>query len=131
MRSELVRGEWLVWLIAAVVMLPGRPSAAQEPLLLDTTCGHLELYCISLFSTSRAMEATGRAILARPDTPFGVAVSREGRQRYLIDLTIEGLPPPQDLGPYTTYVVWATTPELSPIYNLGTVGKGQFELGEV
>ena len=131
MRSELVRGEWLVWLIAAVVMLPGRPSAAQEPLLLDTRCGHLELYCISLFSTSRAMEATGRAILARPETPFGVAVSREGRQRYLIDLTIEGLPPPQDLGPYTTYVVWATTPELSPIYNLGTVGNGQFELGEV
>jgi len=84
-----------------------------------------------LYSTSRAADATGRAVLARPPTPFGVAVTREGRQRYLIDLTIEGLPPPEDLGPYTTYVVWATTPELKPIFNLGIVGNGRFETGEV
>ncbi|GMQ81759.1 MAG: hypothetical protein BMS9Abin05_1194 [Rhodothermia bacterium] len=141
MRSELVRGRWLAWLIATVAMLPVRPSVAQEllpqeillreSLPLNTSCGLLDLYCISLFSTPRALQATGRAVLARPRTPFGVAVSRDGRQRYLIDLTIEGLPPPEDLGPYTTYVVWATTPELKPIYNLGTAGNGQFELREV
>ncbi|HAC07273.1 MAG TPA: hypothetical protein DCF71_15600 [Gemmatimonadetes bacterium] len=90
-----------------------------------------DLFCIDLFSTARAGDATGVATLTRPWSPFGVTVTAEGRHRHELTAWIAGLPDPATLGPYTTYVAWATPLVLDPVLRLGEVGNGLNELGEV
>ena len=89
------------------------------------------MHCIDLFSTARAGDATGVATLTRPWSPFGVTVTAEGRHRHELTAWIAGLPDPATLGPYTTYVAWATPLVLDPVLRLGEVGNGLNELGEV
>ena len=50
---------------------------------------------------------------------------------YDVLFDLQGLPDPASLGPYTTYVAWATTPQLNPVVKLGTVGNGSATLGRV
>ena len=90
-----------------------------------------DLFCIDLFSTARAGSATGVAALTRPWSPFGVTVTAEGRHRHQLTAWIAGLPDPATLGPYTTYVAWATPLVLDPVVRLAEVGNGRNELGEV
>ena len=90
-----------------------------------------DLFCIDLFSTAAAAEATGVATLTRPWSPFGVTVTAEGRHRHELTTWIAGLPDPATLGPYATYVAWATPLVLDPVLRLGEVGNGRNELGEV
>ena len=90
-----------------------------------------DLFCIDLFSTARAPDAVGVATLTRPWSPFGVTVTAEGRHRHQLTAWIAGLPDPATLGPYTTYVAWATPLVLDPVVRLGEVGNGRNELGEV
>src|SRR5215472_2461822 len=84
-----------------------------------------------LFPTDKAPAATGRARLVYADSPFGVAVTEDGRARYNIQITPAGLPAPSTLGAYTTYVAWATTPELTAWVKLGTVTNGTNLVGTV
>jgi len=56
--------------------------------------------------------------LAFPDSPFGVAVSADGRYEYEVELHLSGLRP----RPGVTYVAWATTPNLDQVSRLGEVG---------
>ena len=90
-----------------------------------------DLYCIDLLSTQRGGDATGVVELSRPWSPFGVTVTAEGRHRHALTAWIAGLPDPATLGPYTTYVAWATPLVLDPVLRLGEVGNGLNELGEV
>lgn len=70
--------------------------------------------------------------MLRPDSsPFGLAVTRDGRFSFRVMLTLDGLPGPATLGPYRTYIAWATTPELQPMIRLGEVRNGSTELGPV
>lgn len=90
-----------------------------------------DLYCIDLFSTTRGGDAAGVVELRRPWSPFGVSVTPEGRHRHDLVAWFAKLPDPSTLGPYTTYVAWATPLSLDPVVPLGEVGNGRFELGEV
>ncbi len=90
-----------------------------------------DLYCIDLLSTQRGGDATGVVQLSRPWSPFGVTVTAEGRHRNELTAWIAGLPDPATLGPYTTYVAWATPLLLDPVVKLGEVGNGRTDLGEV
>ena len=90
-----------------------------------------DLYCIDLLSTARGGDATGVVELSRPWSPFGVTVTAEGRHRYELTAWIAGLPDPVALGPYTTYVAWATPLALDPVVKLGEVSNGRNDLGEV
>lgn len=65
------------------------------------------------------------------ETPFGVAVSPDGSQRYDLTLHLEGLPPPSTLGHYTAWVAWLTTPLFHPEIRLGEVANGVNPLGVV
>ena len=59
-------------------------------------------------------------------------MTRDGNQRYRIDLEIEGLPEPASLGDFRTYVAWRTIPVMDPVVRLGEVGNGVFpNLGPV
>jgi hypothetical protein len=84
-----------------------------------------------LFPTEKAPAATGRATLVYADSPFGVAVTEDGRARYNIQITAAGLPAPSSLGAYTTYIAWAATPDLTAWVRLGTVTNGTNVVGTV
>ena len=90
-----------------------------------------DLYCIDLLSTRRGGDATGVVELSRPWSPFGVTVTAEGRHRHELTAWIAGLPDPATLGPYATYMAWATPLVLDPVVKLGEVSNGRNDLGEV
>ena len=87
---------------------------------------------IALYPTPDLAPAGGTAFLRWDPSPFGVSVTRDGNQRYRLDLEIEGLPEPDSLGDFRTYVAWATTPIMDPFIRLGEVGNGTHpDLGPV
>ena len=92
-----------------------------------------DLYCIDLLAApfDELDSARGTARLADARSPFGVAVTPEGRHRYVLTVDVAGLPKPAALGPYTTFIAWATTPTLSPMIRLGPVTPGRPAQGEV
>ncbi len=88
-------------------------------------------YCVELIPAPQYHEAGGVAELLPVQTPFDVAVTPAGRPRHQVAVTLEHVPPPSSLGPYTTYVVWAAPPSLDPMVKLGAVGDGRKILGAI
>ena len=64
-------------------------------------------------------------------SPFGIAVAPDGSARYHVRVSLCGLPAPSALGPYTTYVVWASTWLVDETKRLGALRDGERDLGEV
>jgi suppressor of ftsI len=89
------------------------------------------LSCINLFPTNRVANASGTIRLTRPWSPFGVTVTPEGNHRSNLSFSIQGLPPPDELGDYVTYVAWASPLSLYPIKKLGTIKNGSYTFGEI
>jgi suppressor of ftsI len=90
-----------------------------------------DLYCMVLVPVPGLEVSRAEVELGWPQTPFGVAVSPDGAQRYDLTFHLEGLPEPATLGPYTTYVAWLTTPLLHPEVSLGAVGNGDTPAGVI
>jgi FtsP/CotA-like multicopper oxidase with cupredoxin domain len=90
-----------------------------------------DLYCLDLHATPEVQGASGAVELGRPASPFAVAVTAAGTHVHELAAHIDGLPAPQSLGPYTTYVAWATTPFFEPVVKLGEVTNGANALGRV
>ncbi|HEY5062815.1 MAG TPA: hypothetical protein VII52_14845 [Gemmatimonadaceae bacterium] len=84
---------------------------------------------IPLFNTPKAPAAQGRARLVFAPSPFGVAVTADGRASYDVQLDITGLPEPSSLGEYSAYAAWAVTTDLARWYRLGTVTNGKSTVG--
>jgi suppressor of ftsI len=93
--------------------------------------GDPDLYCIDLLPGMAIDAGAGMARLAPPSTPFGIAVTPAGAQLHDVIFDLRDLPPPSSLGNYTTYVAWATTPQMQPEVRLGEVGNGQHRVGPV
>jgi len=72
----------------------------------------------TLTATPRGRPATGRVDLVPAASPFGIAVSREGRIVYDLTLVAADLPDPSTLGSFTT-------PGLEPVTDLGRVRPGE------
>ena len=64
-------------------------------------------------------------------SPFGVAVTADGRAIYDVQITAAGLPAPSTLGAFSSYVAWAVTPDLSQWRRLGSVQNGTGTVGHV
>ncbi len=64
---------------------------------------------IPLFNTPKTPAAKGHARLVFAASPFGVAVTADGRASYDVQVDVSGLPDPSALGAYSAYVVWAAT----------------------
>jgi hypothetical protein len=64
-------------------------------------------------------------------SPFGVAVTADGRNRYDVRFEISGLPEPRTLsdGQYRVYLAWVVTTDLSRWTRMGTVRNGTTTLG--
>ena len=88
-------------------------------------------YDIPLFATPKAPEASGSARLVFAQSPFGIAVTADGRAQYDVQVTAAGLPTPSSLGKFKTYVAWATTPDLQRWDRLGTIANGTTTVGHV
>jgi hypothetical protein len=101
-------------------------AAALALLLLAVPNGPFD---IALFATSAAPAAEGAARLVYAPSPFGVAVTADGRARYDILITASRLPPPDSLGGYGAYVAWEVTPDLSAWRRLGAVRNGTSQVG--
>ncbi|MEP6992001.1 MAG: hypothetical protein ABJA80_13805 [bacterium] len=84
---------------------------------------------IPLFNTPKAPMAIGHARLVYAESPFGVAVTADGRAIYDIQVNASGLPAPATLGAYTAYVAWATSTDLSRWDRLGPVANGRATVG--
>ena len=90
-----------------------------------------DLHCVELRPTTAGQAARGVVEMGRVLTPFGVAVTPDGHHLYDLTAWITELPEPSTLGPYTTYVAWATTPVMDPVVKLGEVKNGENALGRV
>jgi hypothetical protein len=85
---------------------------------------------IALFATASAPAAEGHARLVYAASPFGIAVTADGRARYDIQVTAAGLPAPASLGAYGAYVAWEVTTDLSGWKRLGVITNGQTTVGQ-
>jgi hypothetical protein len=86
-------------------------------------------YDIPLRAGRIAPTAQGHARLVFAASPFGIAVTADGRASYDVQLTLSGLPAPASLGKYSAYVVWAVTPDLDHWYRLGNATNGTSTVG--
>jgi hypothetical protein len=102
----------------SLALLVGLGSAAAGP------------YDIHLAPGPAVPGATGSARLLFADSPFGVAVSQDGRLVYDIRIEAAGLPDPASLGAYSAYVAWEVSTDLSEWHRLGTVGNGTTTVGQ-
>lgn len=91
---------------------------------------HPDLRCIDLLPVP-GVDASGVVWMEPPNSPFGVAVTRQGTHRYSLRAEIDGMPEPADLGPYSAFVAWASDPLFSRVIKLGPVGNGITALREV
>jgi suppressor of ftsI len=66
-----------------------------------------------------------------PSSPFTVSVDENGHQLFAPVITLSNLPEPRTLGPYSTYIAWAVTPDLARDVKLGVVTNGRSEVGVV
>lgn len=87
-------------------------------------------YDIPLFNTPKAPAAKGRARLVFAESPFGVAVTADGRASYDVLIDASNLPDPSTLGAYSAYVAWAVTTDLSEWHRLGAVKNGHSVVGQ-
>jgi hypothetical protein len=125
-------------LLLVVCLAAGRGPDAQAqtgPASCAATGGSAgadaDLYCIELLPASEILSGSGTAYLLPPSSPFGVAVTSAGEHIYNVQFELRDLPDPQTLGPYSSYVAWATTPQLDPVVKLGEVHNGSTRLGRV
>jgi hypothetical protein len=117
-RSRRGRATWVVLAIVPVVFgaavphpATGRKSVAPPPRF-------------RLAPTRNAQLASGWVELSPAASPFGVAVSRDGRIIYDLAIVVKDLPPASALGPYSTYEAWLATPKLDLVRDLGPIQNG-------
>ena len=99
------------WLMATVVAMTAGP------------------FDIPLYNTAKAPTATGQARLVFASSPFGVAVTADGRASYDVQIDAAGLPDPSSLGAYSAYVAWAVTTDLKQWNRLGAISNGRSTVG--
>ena len=85
---------------------------------------------IELFSTSVAPAAHGDARLVFAHSPFGIAVTADGRARYDAVVSAAGLPSAPSLGAYSAFVAWEVSTDLATWHRLGAVTNGRSTVGE-
>ena len=117
--------------LAHLLMALGYPLGQDSLCAAHTRDADPSIYCLPLFSTAKAPLASGTALLQLQPGPFGLSVTRDGRVLSRVVLTLSGLPDPATLGPYHSFVAWATTPDLDPGIPLGAVENGRTVTGPI
>jgi hypothetical protein len=122
----------LVAVTFAVVspLMQAEPASASVPDPVARICmasppaaAIADYYNIRMAPTGRAPGAVGYVTKTFAQSPFGIAVSVDGRYVYDVHLAVDGLRGP----PNVEYTVWVAPPNLSPIVRLGVLDQ-DFEL---
>ena len=108
---------------------PGRVAMLLAVLTLGGWSGGAGPYDIPLLPGPSAPGARGTARLLFADSPFGIAVTQDGRHSYDVRITASGLPDPATLGPYGAFVAWEVNTDLTEWHRLGPVGNGTTTVG--
>lgn len=106
-----------------------RVSGLVAALVLGAGSGWAGPYDIPLAPGPAVPTARGVARLVFADSPFGVAVTEDGRLSYDVQITASGLPEPATLGAYKAYVAWEVSTDLADWHLLGLVGNGEHTVG--
>jgi len=95
-------------------------------------CSSSVNYCAELIPTPEYPGARAVLELTPVPSPFDVAVTRDGKARYRIVISIAGLPrhAPQGTATPAAYIAWMTTMDLDSAVKLGPVSGGRTVLGE-
>ena len=115
----------------ALALLQATLPASACPAEGEEVAMSSSLVCMPLIPVPGLPSARGVIDLLPVHTPFGVAVTVDGRPRQQLYATITGLPEPRSLGPYHAYVAWAYTLSIDSGVKLGPVRNGRVELGEL
>lgn len=90
-----------------------------------------DLPSVVLTATESIDDAGGRLELLPVASPFDVAVTADGSQRYRTRLIVHGLPDPATLGDYNTYVTWVVSWYVEDSQRLGVAANGARDMDEV
>ena len=116
------------WRSASVL---GLVAAGHGAAPLAGVCTSSVNYCAELIPTAAYPGARAALELSPVPSPFDVAVTRDGRARYRVIISIAGLPRLGHEHRAPVYVAWMTTMDLDSVVKLpGPVGGGQTVLGE-
>jgi FtsP/CotA-like multicopper oxidase with cupredoxin domain len=127
-----LRGPTTRWLVVVLALGPASAAAQQLPCDHPSALGpSRDLYCIELVPAPGITGVSGRVELGHIPGPFTVAVGPDGRPRFRLILSVAGLPSPQSLGSYRTYVAWVTPPMMDALVSQGAVRNGRNPLGTV
>lgn len=74
-----------------------------------------------LASTAHAPRARGWVQLSPAVSPFAIAVRRDGRLVYDLEITVHDMPPVAYVGAYTGYEAWLASPNLDLVRRLGPI----------
>ena len=119
-------------LLFSLALGPAPTAAQQRPCDDPSPLGpSRDLYCIELVPAPGITGVSGRLELGHIPGPFTVAVGSDGRPRFRLILSVAGLPSPQSLGSYRTYVAWVTPPMMDAPVSHGAVRNGRNTLGIV
>jgi hypothetical protein len=111
------------WVPHPTVLTADERGAARRRPAIDS---------IPLQPTSDGQGASGLAVLRLASSPFSMPLTPDGHLRYQVHITVKGLPPdPRVFGGATTYMAWATVPNLSLARALGPIGADGATTGEV
>ena len=122
----------MLLLAAALGLTPGAafPRPCDTP-SLESLGPSRDLYCLELAPAPGISGVTARIELGSVPGPFTIAVSPDGRPRVRLILSAAGLPAPESLGHYRTYVAWVAPPTMDSVVRLGAIGNGRTVLGTV
>jgi hypothetical protein len=112
--------------IGSLAAIPGLPLLAPAPTppvvpSVPAACSAVATEVVELLPTGK-LALVGGTIELKPEmSPFGLALTPEGRPIYNATVTVKNLPSPSSLGPYAAFVVWLATPSLDQMQNLGPI----------
>jgi suppressor of ftsI len=119
-------------LAIALALGPSPATAQQRPCGAPDSLGpSRDLYCIELVPAPDFAGVSGRVELGHIPGPFTIAVGPGGEARYQPIIAVAGLPSPDSLGGYRTYVAWVAPPTMYPIARLGEVRNGRVTLATI
>ena len=113
--------------VAARLVPSVEPTCSQS----HDLAGSGAINCMELIPVPDLASVRGVIHLRPVPSPFGVTVRADGRPRHRLVAEFAGLPTPESLGNFRTYIAWAFTLSLDSAVKLGAVRNGEVDLGEV
>ena len=124
--AEALQALALLAAVAAICEGQSRGETGTRPCDPPTPLGPShDLYCIELIPAPGVRGASGRVELTFPSSPFTVAVTADGRSRFVPRITLMGLPAAQ------RHVAWAASPQMDTVIKLGAVHNGSVTLPRI